>query len=834
LRNFYFFKLKEKVIAHVKACLSCAKTQRVTKRDNVPIKSYSRSMQSFDVVAIDCMGPLDTTKRGHKYILGFIDLATGWIEMLPLKTLKPTEVLSGVMRWISVAGVPAVLISDNSVNLNSKLTEEIYKFLRLEHRNSTPYHSMGNSLVERSFGTMKKLLSSLTLSQYSRDWDLYLPYLLWCHRSVPNEMSEYSAFELLYGHEARCPVDVLYDLWTDNEFQYPLLPKRDEAFFKDIQTKIESSIRDATSNRNKNLQPYLDRYNVSARVKQFQVGDSVLILMPDSTAKLRARWRGPAVISRVVSSNSYMVYDPQNESTRCLHANKLRKYEAQVSLIGMIEDSDDDFGEIIEYPINFSDSDKDKFEETLSKLDLSHLSQDQVDRLKKLLRKHQKIFSQSPGSVDPSICTMEIKVKPGTIPKRQQPYRIPEKLKPVVEEQLRDLVKMGILKESHSDYAHPIVLVQKSDGSLRMCGNFKEVNKAIIPDKYPMRRIDELCQSVAGSTFITSLDAVKGYYQIAIHPDSQKYTAITTHCGTFEHLKAPFGIINSAAEFQRCMDRILRNDQEYAKAYIDDVCCFSELDFNDHLEKLDRVFCSIGNAGMTLKLSKCSFAKPRVKFLGFVVGSGKISPNPDKLKVICEMKEPNSKKEIRSFLAMCRFYMRHLANFSELAVPLTDLTKNSVRGVFQLNDKQRQTFEMLKDKIREAQDLFKPDYNKEFYLACDTSNFAIASCLSQKDKFGDMQPVEFVSKKLSGSQLNWSTVIKEAYSILYALQRFDHYLIGGSVIILSDSSPLQYLKNCTPSSPKLERWLLSLSRWQQVIKFEPGISNPSDYLSRHP
>jgi len=502
-------------------------------------------------------------------------------------------------------------------------------------------------------------------------------------------------------------------------------------------------------------------------------------------------------------------------------------------MIGMLDAVDEHLGEIIEYPITSALNDQEIFEENLKLLDLKHLSDEQQKKLIDLLRKHSKIFSQNPGTVKSDIACMKIDVREDAVPKRQQAYRIPEKLKPEIEKQIKDLISMNILKESCSQYAHPIVIVSKPDGSIRMCGDFKEINKFIIPDRYPMKRIDDLCQAIAGSSFITNLDAVKGYYQIPIHPDSQKYTAIVTHCGIYEHLKTPFGISTSAQNFQRCMDQILRPHHEYARAYIDDISTFTNHDFNDHLTKLDGVLFSIGSAGMTLNLKKCKFGRTKTEFLGFMVGNGTISPKSEKLKVISELKEPSTKKEIRSFMAMCRFYMRHLPNFSDIAVPLTDLTKDSVRGNFKFTEEQRNAFQKLKNEILNAQTLYVPDYNKEFYLVCDSSEFALAGSINQRDAAGIMRPIEFVSKKkLSKSQLSWSVIEKELYAIIYSLQRFDHFVLGSKIFIISDHKPLVYLSTNMANSARLTRWSLCMNRWNALIQHEAGETNSVDYLTR--
>jgi len=281
------------------------------------------------------------------------------------------------------------------------------------------------------------------------------------------------------------------------------------------------------------------------------------------------------------------------------------------------------------------------------------------------------------------------------------------------------------------------------------------------------------------------------------------------------------------------MDNILKEDRSFASAYIDDICCHTNSDFEDHLEKLDKVLTSIGKHGMTLKLSKCKFAKKSVKFLGFEVGEGIIRPITDKLQVIKNLPEPTNKKGIRSFLAMCRFYAKHLEKFSELSATLSDMTKNKARGTFIFDDKQRAAFEGMKQSIMKAQSLHAPDLNKEFYVTCDCSDVALSGMLSQKNENGHMYPIEFLSKKLTDTQKVWPIVVREAFAILYSLQHWDHLLWGSKIVIQSDSSPLTYILHQFPSSPKLIRWSLALSRWGADISFVPGSQNPSDHLSRN-
>jgi hypothetical protein len=329
-------------------------------------------------------------------------------------------------------------------------------------------------------------------------------------------------------------------------------------------------------------------------------------------------------------------------------------------------------------------------------------------------------------------------------------------------------------------------------------------------------------------------DVTQAYQQVEVEQDSIPLTSFVCNVGQFENVFMPFGLKNASAIFQRCIDNILRPHQDVASSYIDDIITKSKGSFDDHIEQLDRVLSTLEKSGMTLKLSKCQFGKKKVKFLGFIIGNGEKDPDTGKLLSFQDVKEPTTKKAVRSLLAMCRYYKAHLKDFSRIAAPLADLTKNRVSATFVLNDEQRRAFEEIKKCMREAQRTYSPDYNRKFIVSCDASDIAIAGILSQIDDQGIERPIEFISKKLTESQKNWAIIMREAYAILYCLQQWDHYIFGSEVDVITDHNPLKYLVQCAPNSPKLLRWSLGLQRWNLNIKHRKGSDHvAADFFSRY-
>ena len=195
----------------------------------------------------------------------------------------------------------------------------------------------------------------------------------------------------------------------------------------------------------------------------------------------------------------------------------------------------------------------------------------------------------------------------------------------------------------------------KPDNSMRICVDYRSVNLGSLSDPYPMKRADDLLRKMAPAHFITTLDCTSGYYQIAMHPESVPLISFITHRGQFEFLYMSFGLKTAGSTFQRMIDELLDRHQNYALGYIDDVSVFSE-GWSLHLEHLEKVLSECHEWGLTLKLKKCFFARPKVQFLGHIVGGGDISVVPEKIEVIRLMPEPSTKNLFRSFRGMCGYY----------------------------------------------------------------------------------------------------------------------------------------------------------------------------------
>ncbi|GBN20764.1 Retrovirus-related Pol polyprotein from transposon 297 [Araneus ventricosus] len=410
-------------------------------------------------------------------------------------------------------------------------------------------------------------------------------------------------------------------------------------------------------------------------------------------------------------------------------------------------------------------------------------------------RKYSDVFSSKPGHA--KVEGHSVRVTPDCCPKRLKPYGVPIALQDEVDRQIKELLELDLIEPSDSDWAHPVVCVAKKNGSVRLCIDFRLLNSFTIPDAYPMKIARDLLHEVEKANFISLLDLTKGYWQVPMKEEARHFTAFVTHSGHFQWKVLPFGMKNAGSPFQRSMDKALAPHREYCRSHIDYVAIYSQ-SWRDHLLPIDSVFRSLREVGLTVNLEKCAFGQKRVKFLGHIVGSGQHSPDPEKAEVLRNLSRSLTKKELRSFLGLASYYRDYIPNFSEIVLPLTDLTKRKISNILPWSIEAEEAFVKIKDELIRMPTLHTPDISRPFWLYTDASATAIGACLAQHDDVGKELPIAFFSKKLTPTQMKWSSIEREAFCVLEALKKFDTWIFGGKIQVVSDHNPLTYLTNSAP------------------------------------
>jgi hypothetical protein len=334
--------------------------------------------------------------------------------------------------------------------------------------------------------------------------------------------------------------------------------------------------------------------------------------------------------------------------------------------------------------------------------------------------------------------------------------------------------------------------------------------------------LDEL----SGSIVFSKIDLHSGYHQIRMSLGDEWKTAFKTKFGLYEWLVMPFGLTNAPSTFMRLMNEVLRAFiGKFVVLYFNDILIYSK-SHDDHIEHLRVVFYVLRDARLFGNLEKCTFSTDRVSFLGYVVTSQGIEMDEAKIVAITSWPLPTTVTQVRSFLGLAGFYRRFVRDFSTIAAPLHELTKNGVS--FRWGPSQQQAFDALKSKLTQAPLLQLPDFDKTFELECDTSGIGIGGVFIQGGK-----PIAFFSEKLHGPTLNYSTYDKELYVLVRVLQTWQHYLWSKEFVIHSDHESLKYLKGQSNLNKRHAKWIEFIESFPYIIKHKKGKDNViADALSR--
>ena len=467
---------------------------------------------------------------------------------------------------------------------------------------------------------------------------------------------------------------------------------------------------------------------------------------------------------------------------------------------------------------------------TRQKADLTHVSEYQRQKLEELLEQNGDLFAKSDcdlGTTD----LVKVKIDTGDHPPiKQNPYRLPFSQRKVVEEQIDEMLKAGIIEPSRSPWASPIVMVKKKDGTQRFCVDLRKVNKVAKSYSHPLPRIDDLLASLGGSQYFTCLDLKSGYWQIAMDEESKEKTAFTCFLGLNQFRVMPFGLNCAPSYFSELMNKVLSGIQhKFTLAYLDDIIIYSKT-FDEHIEHIKAVFSRLRAAGLKLKMSKCEFLKREVNYLGHLVSASGIKPDPQKVSAIQNLGAPSTVKDVRSFIGMCSYYRRFIPNFAKIAKPLTELTKKNRR--FDWSDQCQTAFETLRTALTTAPILAYPDINKPYILYTDASDYAIGAALVQDTATGE-RVIQYLSHQLNETQQRWPVIEKEGYAIIYSVQKFRHYLYGSKFTVMTDHKPLKHLFTSEMRNARVQRWAIILEEYGCDVEYVSGSKNVvADCLSR--
>ena len=460
-------------------------------------------------------------------------------------------------------------------------------------------------------------------------------------------------------------------------------------------------------------------------------------------------------------------------------------------------------------------------------------SQEQKEEFFALLLEYEDIFAMSSSDLgQTSKLNHHISTGSAT-PIRQAVRRIPPHRRTEVKSLINSMLEDEVIQPSTSPWASPIVLVRKKDNSYRFCVDYRKLNEVTHKDAYPLPRIDDTLNTLAGSKWFSTLDLLSGYWQVEVAEEDRAKTAFCTTEGLFEFRVMPFGLCNAPATFQRLMDLVLAGLQwSHCLVYLDDVIVLGTT-FQEHLSNLKLVFERIREAQLKLKSSKCFFLKHKVQYLGHIVSDAGVQPDPAKIEKVATWATPRTTKEVQQFLGFAGYYRRFIQDFAKIARPLHKLTER--QASFCWTTECQNAFDQLKKYLVSSPVLAYPDYSKPFILDTDASDTGIGAVLSQTDDHGREHVIAYGSRLLSKPERQYCVTRRELLAVVVFTRHFRSFLLGRPFLLRTDHGSLTWLKNFKEPEGQMARWLERLQEFDFSILHRQGKKHTNaDSLSRLP
>ena len=360
----------------------------------------------------------------------------------------------------------------------------------------------------------------------------------------------------------------------------------------------------------------------------------------------------------------------------------------------------------------------------------------------------------------------------------------------VLRKTLTELLDNGFIRVSNSPAAAPVIFIKKPGGGLRFCVDYRWLNEISRKDSYPIPYIDETLRTIAAAKYISKVDVISAFHRIRVKDDNEWKTAFNTRFGLYEWLVTPFGLTSTPATFQRYINWVLHNELDICCfAYIDDVVIYNDTQ-KEHRSAMLRIIRKLANAGLQLDFDKSEFEGDIIKYLGYLIETGRgLRADPEKLKAIRKWEPPTKVRGVRGFLGFCNYYRQFIDGYSRIVELLTRLTRKDQS--FQWTLECQHTFEQLKNTLIKAPLLAKWTPCLETAIECDSSGYAVGGTLMQKMK-GLWHPVAYFSKKLNLAESNYPIHDKEMLAIIRCIREWHTELVGQHFEVWLDHRNLAY------------------------------------------
>jgi hypothetical protein len=444
-----------------------------------------------------------------------------------------------------------------------------------------------------------------------------------------------------------------------------------------------------------------------------------------------------------------------------------------------------------------------------------------------ILREYRDVFPEEvPGLPPRRDIDFSIELAPGAVPVSRTPYRMSTPELVELKLQLKEMMDKGYIRPSVSPWGAPVLFVKKKDGTLRLCIDYRQLNKVTIKNKYPLPRIDDLFDQLGGASVFSKIDLRSGYHQVRIKGEDIHKTAFRTRYGHYEFVVVPFGLTNAPATFMCLMNNVLSKFlDKFVLVFIDDILIYSK-NREEHEEHLRLVLQVLREHQLYAKFSKCDFFQKQIHYLGHVLSKEGVAVDPDKIRSIMEWPTPKDVSDIRSFMGLAGYYRRFIKDFSKIGCPITALQKKGTKFLWTQQCEER--FQTLKHLLTHAPVLKIADPEADFLVCTDACKEGLGGVLMQEGKV-----ICYESRKLNEHEVNYVTHDLELAAIVHALKMWRHYLLGRKFVLMTDHCGLRYLFDQPKLNARQARWMALLSEFDFEIKHIKGKENRvADALSR--
>ncbi|XP_076385702.1 uncharacterized protein LOC143264091 [Megachile rotundata] len=471
------------------------------------------------------------------------------------------------------------------------------------------------------------------------------------------------------------------------------------------------------------------------------------------------------------------------------------------------EERDNHIEQILQ--INYMDHPTTTVENININPELSHLS----SSIEKLCIESSENIVRDGAETSPIEMTIELK---SSQPVSYRPRRFSFADKEKLRELLDTLLKENIIRPSNSPYASPIVLVRKKTGGVRLCIDYRELNKITIKNNYPTPLIDDHLDRLNNKKYFSKLDLRNGFHHVKMAENSIKYTSFVTPLGQFEYLRMPFGLTNAPRVFQKYLNDIFQTliFNNEILLYLDDILIATST-IEEHLDILQKVFCLASKYKLQFRWDKCSFLYTRITYLGYLIDNYGIRPSKENIESVLCYPIPKSTKDVHRFVSLASYFRRFIRNFSIIAKPLYDMLRENSKFCF--GTEELQAFETLKERLASEPVLAIYAPNLETELHCDASANGYGAILSQKQSDDIFKPVFYFSKRTSVPESKYHSFELECLAVVYAIKRFHIYLYGIPFTIVTDCDSFRLTLSKQSVNPRIYRWALFLENYEYKI-----------------